>query len=299
MTAGQTPMARERVARHCVCCGSGTLESHPAILMPFVADRAFGWQPAVIDESWGLQTIPSGTAYTVCKSLWCPECGLLFLDIRFSEAEMAGIYCGYRGAEYTRLREHYEPGYAARNQQLDQGVSYIAEVEHFLRPLVGDTPHVLDWGGDTGRNTPFRGRSQMCDVYDISDKPVVAGARRVDHGQALGSTYDLVVCSNVLEHIPYPEDTLRDIVAAMDTHSVLYVEVPFEDTVRTVPSQPHLHKRHWHEHVNFFSEDSLHRLMERCGLEVVSSGQLFVTTAGKSTYLFQLACRLPPGAAAQ
>lgn len=290
---------RERIARHCVCCGSAALQSGPAILMPFVADRAFGWQPVVIDESWGLQTVRSGNAYSVCKSLWCTECGLLFLDIRFSGAEMEGIYRDYRGPEYTQLREHYEPGYAARNQQLDQGVSYIADVERFLAPLVGDAPRVLDWGGDTGRNTPFRGRGPVCDVYDISDKPVMRGARRVGRDEARRGNYELVVCSNVLEHIPYPEDTLRDIAALMEPRTVLYVEVPFEEVVRNVAVQPHLHKRHWHEHVNFFSERSLHRLVERCGLEVLVTAQLFVTTAGKSSYLFQLACRLRPGAVPQ
>jgi hypothetical protein len=282
-----------------VCCGGTFLQSSPAILMPFVAERAFGWKPAVIDESWGLQTIRTGTAYALCNSLWCADCGLLFLDIRFSDREMDGIYRDYRGPDYTRLREHYEPGYALRNRQLDEGVSYIADVEAFLRPLVGDAPRVLDWGGDTGKNTPFRGKAAVCDVYDISDKPLVAGARRVTEDMARGSRYDLVVCSNVLEHIPYPADTLEAIGAAMDDDAVLYIEVPFEEAVRTAPVQPQLRKKHWHEHINFFSESSLHKLAAGCGLQVVASAQLFVTTAGKSSHLFQLACRRRRAAAAR
>ena len=29
-------------------------------------------------------------------------------------------------------------------------------------------------------------------------------------------------------------------------------------------------KRHWHEHINFFSESSLRRLCERAGLQVLA-----------------------------
>ena len=97
--------SRERVAKTCVCCVNSSLNKSPAIVMPFVAHRAFGWAPVTIDDSWGLKTIKSGTAYTVCNTLFCPDCGFLFLDMRFSEEELAGLYDGYRNAEYTDLRE--------------------------------------------------------------------------------------------------------------------------------------------------------------------------------------------------
>src|ERR1700754_592858 len=90
------PVARERLAFSCVCCGSGDLAASPAILMPFVAHRAFGWAPVEIDESWGLQTIRNGMAYSICKTLRCRKCSHLFCDIRFSDEEMSAIYSGYR-----------------------------------------------------------------------------------------------------------------------------------------------------------------------------------------------------------
>ena len=57
-------LRRERIATQCVCCGGTRLKSAPAVLMPFISHRAFGWEPVVIDESWGLKTIRSGTAST-------------------------------------------------------------------------------------------------------------------------------------------------------------------------------------------------------------------------------------------
>jgi len=59
--------------------------------------------------------------------------------------------------------------------------------------LFGAKPRVLDWGGDTGVNTPFRSRAMQHDVYDISNRPMVEGARSVDLDTVKASVYDLIV----------------------------------------------------------------------------------------------------------
>jgi hypothetical protein len=152
MTFDFNQLCRHRVADQCVCCGSQNLHGTPAILMPFVAHRCFGWAPTLIDESWGLNTVQKGMAYTVCKSLQCTDCGLLFSDIRFSDDELERLYSGYRNADYTALRETYEPGYTLRNNALGQQIDYGGILETFLTPLLPERPlAVLDWGGDSGK----------------------------------------------------------------------------------------------------------------------------------------------------
>ncbi len=283
---------RERIAMQCVCCEGTRLGTSAAILMPFIAHRVFGWAPVEIDESWGLKTIRQGSAYALCNSLFCQTCGMLFLDIRFSDAELGRLYGGYRDEAYTQLREHYEPGYALRNQNLNAGVTYLDEIEKFLTPHVRFPLSVLDWGGDTGKNTPFQTQAATWDIYDISDKPVLAGARRVSKEEAFAKRYGLIVCSNVLEHIPYPADILWDIQETMDASSVLYVEVPYEDVMRQHASAPYSHKRHWHEHINFFSENALRQLMARVGLRVLALNTLQASAGGNASSLFQVACAL-------
>ncbi len=283
---------KERIATQCVCCGSDNLKSSPAVLMPFVAHRTFGWYPVVIDESWGLTTIKNGNAYSICKSLFCDDCGFLFLDIRFSDCELENLYKDYRGEEYNALREFYEPGYTERNEGLNSGIEYVGEIEDFLRPHLSFPISILDWGGDTGKNTPFRDCNESFDIYDISKKSVVAGARIVDKTEAQSKRYKLIVCSNVLEHVPYPSDLLADITNTMDIDSILYVEVPFENIFLTNDRDLHLLKRHWHEHINFYSEKSLHSLFKNVGLEVVNLKHLRATAGGRSSFLFQVACRL-------
>lgn len=288
--------AKEHIAKACVCCGSRILNASPAILMPFVAHRALGWQPVEIDDSWGLRTIRSGMAYSICNSLWCKNCGLLFLDLRFSQSELDSLYADYRGADYVALRERYEPGYAIRNEEFDAGIRYIKSVESFLARHLPDRPRVLDWGGDTGRNTPFAGRRALCDVYDISDKPTLPGIGRVDRETAFAKAYDLVVCSNVLEHVPYPAELVDELRRTMRPETLLYIEVPHEEVVRTHQGGEDLNlkKRHWHEHINFFSRESLLRLMQACGIEVVDVNELHIVAEDRPVALLQLACRLGP-----
>ncbi len=283
-----------RIASECVTCGSRNLHRNSAILMPFVAHRVFGWEPVRIDESWGLRSISQGMAYSLCNTLHCEFCDLVFLDIRFDDREMAALYSGYRDEEYVALRDRYEPGYRERNSRIAAGVVHLDKIEDFLSPwLVNAAPRVLDWGGDTGINTPFRSRASALDIFDISDRPVIAGAAKVNYFRALEGHYDLIVSSHVLEHIPFPREQILEIGSVMKKDTVLYIEVPQEDLIRHRGDDPNfwLKKRHWHEHINFHSEASLRRLVEGCGLSVLSLETLSIVGGGSATHVFQLACR--------
>ena len=284
-------LQKKRISTQCVCCGGYSLKSSPAILMPFVAHRVFNWAPVAIDESWGLSTIQNGNAYSICNSLYCEDCGLLFLDIRFSDDELNRLYDNYRGQEYNILREHYEPGYTLRNDKLNAGIDYIAEIEKFIEPFLKFPLTILDWGGDTGKNTPFKNNNDALHIYDISNKRLISGAINVTKEMALSRVYGLIVCSNVIEHVPYPLNLLIDIAFAMDKDSVLYLETPLEDVTLNNCGNLHLKKKHWHEHINFYSERSLRSLVENAGLEVIGLKVIKATAGGRSSHLFQLACK--------
>lgn len=285
----------ERISSRCICCDGTALERSPAILMPFVANRVFGWEPVEITPDWGLRDIRSGMAYPLCNSVQCTGCGALFLDIRFSEAEMGRLYIDYRGEAYTRLRDRFEPGYAARNEVILDASGHTPRIEAFLSRFMSAPHSVLDWGGDTGLNTPFGARSRNFHVFDISDKPAIPGAVRVDKATIHATDYDLIVLSHVLEHLPSPARAVAEIRTVMKPHTVLYVEVPHEELVSRNPDSKSLHakKRHWHEHVNFFTRDSLHALLEGCGLKVID---MLSIAAGdgdvKSWQVFSIACRV-------
>jgi SAM-dependent methyltransferase len=283
----------DRIASRCVCCGSADLARSAAILMPFVANRAFGWTPVEITPDWGLRTIRTGMAYPLCNSLQCQDCGLLFLDIRFSDAEMGALYAGYRGPAYAAQRDRFEPGYGALNAAILADIPDTSPAEAFLAPHLGPLPRVLDWGGDTGDNTPFRKAAAAVDIFDISDQPVIEGARRVSRDDLRRARYDLVVLSHVLEHVPEPAGLVRDAAAAMDDGAILYVEVPYEALVAQAPAARDLagRKKYWHEHVNFFTEAAMRALLAGCGLEVVALQTRPMTSLSNVTQVLAVACR--------
>lgn len=268
-----------RLATRCICCDASPLERQGAVLMPFVAERALGWQACEITPDWGLRDLPTGWAQALCASLHCADCGCLFLDMRFDGDEMARLYAGYRGPDYEAQRERLEPGYTARNQRLLAGDEHIPAVEAFLRPWLPPRPAVLDWGGDTGLNTPLRQVAARHDVLDISGRPLVPGATAVATPQG---PYDLIVLAHVLEHVPEPDALLREVRAAMAQTTWLYVEVPFEALMQAAEAAPSAwqRKRHWHEHINFFSAEGLRRLLQRCGLRVQAQTRLVLAGQG-------------------
>ncbi len=262
--------------------------------MPFVAKRVFGWEPVNITPEWGLRDLRSGMAYPLCNSVRCPRCGLVFLDIRFTDEEMSALYADYRGEGYTNLRDRYEPGYRERDAIIQLGATHIAEVERFLAPHMPPKPRILDWGGDTGINTPFKSGCELFHIFEISDKPTVNGAVHVGAGVIKNTDYDLIVLSHVLEHVPWPARTLTEIGAVMRDETVLYIETPYEDLMRLGSDAVDLHerKRHWHEHVNFFTPESLTILLDGCGMQMIEMRIIEADGGGKHWHVFVIACKL-------
>lgn len=259
------------IADACICCASMALASSPAVLMPFVAKRVLGHDPVEITTHWGLRDLRQGTAYSLCHSLQCQDCGTLFLDYRFTSEQMASLYRGYRDDAYTRQRDDYEPGYASTvARDYLQRHPYIDRVETWLATHLPENPSVLDWGGGDGRNTPFLGRGRV-HVHDISGVEIVDGAETIDLQKPGSRIFDLVVCSQVLEHVPAPIELLVDILPMLSPRTLLYLEVPHEQLIREHPGSLDLAKlkRHWHEHINFFTDAGLRQLIDRAGLQLV------------------------------
>jgi 2-polyprenyl-3-methyl-5-hydroxy-6-metoxy-1,4-benzoquinol methylase len=69
----------------------------------------------------------------------------------------------------------------------------------------------------------------------------------------LKSKFDVIVCSNVLEHVPSPLKVLRKISKCMNETGILYIEIPYEKIMKDFSGIDLAKtKRHWHEHINFF-----------------------------------------------
>ena len=83
----------------------------------------------------------------------------------------------------------------------------------------------------------------------------------------------------------------------MSSQTVLYIEVPFEklmDSEQDVLSN----KRYWHEHINFYSELSLKKMIENSGLEIIKFEVLdysFALNYSNFGKIFMIACKINIG----
>jgi SAM-dependent methyltransferase len=86
--------------------------------------------------------------------------------------------------------------------------------------------------------------------------------------------FDLIICDNVLEHVPLPSETIRLFSSLSSEGSLLYISVPdFEEEIlnreiniakRGLPISMSFNP--W-EHLNYFDSKSLDRLVESSGFK--------------------------------
>jgi hypothetical protein len=260
------------ISNECIACGSFNIDSSPAFFMPFISHRAFNSPMSRISkEITGLRDILDGYAYQFCRSLYCRSCGHLASDIRFNDEQMRNLYRDYRGDDYLKLREFYEPGYIKRNSIFNHEYHYRDMVDSFILRYMEIYPKsALDWGGDTGINTPLKEQLKLHHIFDISNTEPVKGASLVNEDTIPNYLYDLVVCQHVLEHLPFPSQSIANLVKKINGDPFFYFEVPHEPIMRKTPTHQTPNKKHWHEHINFYTEDSLAKLLLRCGLTPIS-----------------------------
>ncbi len=116
----------------------------------------------------------------------------------------------------------------------------------------------MGWGD--GGNNPFKNnKNTKIFVFDISKVNTIKGINKISYKEACKNKFDLIICSHVLEHVSYPRKLLKNIYKIMnikDSNALL------------------INKKHWHEHINFFSKDSIKAMLIKSNLKLISLNML-------------------------
>jgi hypothetical protein len=273
----------------CVVCGGAFSRQRRGVVAPFVAQRIWQRKPFAVALSE------------------CADCGFVFFNPRLEPVEEGSLYAGYRGPEYQKMRQSFEPWY---NEKFNAGLSSPGAWQHRKKlldllfrtrlKLAGRTfEKVLDFGGDHGDLISGLVSASRKFVYEISGVNPVAGVevlRSIE--ECRQHRFDLIITSNVLEHVGSPRDVIAQIALIASPDTLVFNEVPSESVtdwrlrLRRIAQagvlaavRPALAWRVvgpgmfnlMHEHVNYFSQRSLDRLMEASGFKILDSGDYEVS----------------------
>lgn len=202
----------------CLCCSSELTIFDWGIISPFISHRVFSKSPEKV------------------KLFRCRECGFSWSEQGFTPDQAMKLYKNYRGADYFRERNHFEPWYTkAKNadmsseQQMAIRRSVMNDMLNKANKLHGDRPTglVVDFGGDRGqmlRDLPDNTKL----VYEVSGVESEEWAKKINDTTPLTGKCDLVIACQVLEHVDDPISVAKQISSLVHPGGWIYLEVPDE-----------------------------------------------------------------------
>ena len=252
-----------KLTANCVSCGSNGVDKKIGLFAPFISHRVMDY-PAQNLQLGGKEI---GPPILFTNAVRCQVCEFVFSQVRFEDTEMSKIYENYRDETYAQLRNTFEPGYSQLNPLIGKSLTEInarqvAMADFFENGrALSHMKIVLDYGGDSGQHIPKFFEDAEKYVYEVSSSTPLEGVKSITDLKDIPSV-DFIMCSNVLEHIPYPREVLREIKQLCTKNTKIFIDVPLEiDAVNNFPSI-------FHEHINYFNEKSLRTMLNIEGFTV-------------------------------
>lgn len=199
---------------------------------------------------------------------------------RFYRDEYYALVGGGRAPDLRRLMRGGEE--AVAETQWLQGTMW-SDIDAVLQHcLAAPAPRLLDVGCGPGHFMAFMRQRGWCaegvePSTDAAERAAGLGFLVFPSIQACGTagggTYDAVTLLNVLEHVFDPIELVNTLTSVVAPHGLLVIRVPNDFSVLQECAQATLGKEPWWiaapDHVNYFSFDSLGRLLEGNGFRVV------------------------------
>lgn len=294
-SAEQAPQA---FVQQCPCCGTPTDNAYPALIAPFIR--------ALVNPAHS-----SMVSLLQCRS--CGHRFFSYQYTEDDLGRLYSGYRGERYFHTRhRLEPWYGRNTNSANLNPSLIRARRESLLTFLSPLLSPKQNglvVADLGGDAGQFLPLELASNAY-LIETSDQKPVAGVVRVNTLAEVPHDLDLLICAHVLEHLPHPTSFLHSHLASARIASgcLIYLEVPLERYDIAKQLQSKLYRQYlrllirfqpavivmdflsvlargylgkvfpplilkMHEHVNFYTIDSLTACIRSAGLELIAIKQ--------------------------
>ncbi|MDL0079263.1 methyltransferase domain-containing protein [Helicobacter zhangjianzhongii] len=101
----------------------------------------------------------------------------------------------------------------------------------------------------------------------MSNKEPVQNISKIQNEDELCTkSFDLIICSHMLEHVSYPMDFMKKFLTLMHKDSLLYIEVPYAEFGWREDSDG---AKLIHEHINMFKKETFIEMGKVLGLEII------------------------------
>jgi 2-polyprenyl-3-methyl-5-hydroxy-6-metoxy-1,4-benzoquinol methylase len=148
---------------------------------------------------------------------------------------------------------------------LDIACNDGTQLDSYLK--LGLQTYGIDPAENLYEDSKLRGHNIICDYFnsDTSHK-------------FEGKTFDIITAQNVFAHTSYTVDFLNTCKEVMDDNSLLFIQTSQANMVRNNEFDTI-----YHEHLSFFSSNSMKSLVERCGMTLYD---IFKTDIHGTSYVF-------------
>ena len=291
---------------NCLICGSDNITSTDTIVSDFVMARI----------------APNEKENYKTKLCFCKECSFAFYEYRINSEEEQALYKNYRDSEYQKTREKSECWYTEKiNNLLNNDSTSINEQKRVIRKILNDNgvmniKSALDYGGNEGKTFFDEIGTENKYVFDISGVPTLKGVENIsDFSKLSDYRFDFIMCNMLFEHLADPMSLMGTLKDIGDENTIYYIEVPSENPFVSgnkhsiannlkLVFNPHfsffkLVKYYFkkrkdpfmtmHEHINFYTADSMKRMIDLSGFTCIDIQENEEDTAiGRQTVLSAL-----------
>ena len=201
--------------------------------------------------------IPSNNEYKF-RLVHCKECDLLFTSPRFDDQ---GIKLKYDVlVDLQSTKNEYE---RKEIRNINKRAKRIFSLISSYAPEV-DKPRasIADIGGQFGNNLKFFD-SDYYDKHVIDYEKYDAGpdiSYLQPEWEKVDKSFDIILMNHTAEHFSFPTKTLQRIIAHLNCHGIIYIEVPLGAFREAYNIKEPL------THFNFYSEKSVLSQINQLGL---------------------------------